>query len=110
LHDQGAIAVRFFGQRVELGNRVVESLFGKMAGTVRRVEDLVVEDGEVEGKTKADGVGRGELSLGNIGSVLKRVVSTSIEEICRACESTLYASCAAVAATLRFSPDANSAR
>jgi len=41
-----------------------------VAGTVRRVEDLVVEDGEVQGKTQADRVGGGEIGLGNIGGVL----------------------------------------
>ena len=41
-----------------------------MARTVGRVKNLVVEDGEVEGETKTDGVGRGEISLGNIGGVL----------------------------------------
>jgi hypothetical protein len=34
LHDEGAVPVRFLGQRVELSNGVVESLLGKMAGTV----------------------------------------------------------------------------
>jgi hypothetical protein len=41
-----------------------------MAGTIRRVEDLVVEDGEVKGETETDGVGRSELGLGNVGRVL----------------------------------------
>lgn len=41
-----------------------------MACTVGRVEDLVVENGEVEGKTKTDGVGGGELGLGNVGGAL----------------------------------------
>ena len=41
-----------------------------MAGAVRRVEDLVIEDREVESQTKADGVGRGQLGLSNIGSAL----------------------------------------
>lgn len=41
-----------------------------MASTVGRVQDLVVEYGEVEGKTKTDRVGGGELSLGNVGCVL----------------------------------------
>ena len=42
-----------------------------MAGTVGRVQDLVVEDGEVEGQAKADGVGGGELGLGNVGGTLR---------------------------------------
>ena len=70
LHDQGAVTVAFLGERVELGNSVIERLLGKVASTVRRIQDLVVENGEVEGETKTDGVGRGEISLGNIGGVL----------------------------------------
>ena len=71
LHDQGAVTVRLLRQRVKLGNGIVESLLGQVASPVRRVQDLVIEDGEVQGKTQADRVGRSELSLGNIGSVLR---------------------------------------
>lgn len=42
-----------------------------MTRTVGGVQDLVVENGKVEGQAKADGVGWGKLGLGNIGSVLK---------------------------------------
>lgn len=42
-----------------------------MASTVGRVQDLVVEDGEVEGQAEADGVGWGQLGLGDVGSVLR---------------------------------------
>ena len=45
-----------------------------MAGTVGRVEDLVVEDGEVEGETETDGVGGSELGLGNVGGVLMNLL------------------------------------
>ena len=45
-----------------------------MAGTVGRVEDLVVEDGEVEGETETDGVGGSELGLGNVGGVLQNLL------------------------------------
>lgn len=41
-----------------------------MASTVGGVQDLVVKDREVQRKTQADGVGRCELSLGNIGGRL----------------------------------------
>jgi hypothetical protein len=41
-----------------------------VAGAVRRVEDLVVENGEVKGETETDGVGRSKLGLGDIGGVL----------------------------------------
>jgi hypothetical protein len=40
---------------------VIESLLGQLASLVGGVEDLVVEDGEVQGKTKADGVGRSKV-------------------------------------------------
>ncbi len=41
-----------------------------MASTVGGVQDLIVEDGEVEGKAKADGVGRSKFGLSNIGGIL----------------------------------------
>jgi hypothetical protein len=41
-----------------------------MASAVGRVQDLVVEDREVQRKTKTDGVGGSELGLGDIGSRL----------------------------------------
>ena len=41
-----------------------------MASLVRRVEDLVVENGEVEGKSEADGVGGGQAGGGNLGGGL----------------------------------------
>ena len=41
-----------------------------MAGTVGRVQDLVVEDREVQCQTETDWVSWGELSLGNIGGRL----------------------------------------
>lgn len=44
-----------------------------MASTVGRVEDLVVEDGEVKRESEADGVRRGKLGLGDVRSVLDAV-------------------------------------
>jgi hypothetical protein len=41
-----------------------------VAGTVGRVEDLVVEDGEVEGEAETDGVSGSKLGLGDVGGVL----------------------------------------
>ena len=90
LHDQGAVLVTLLTQCVELcsrtvriqvpslggvrqsltGNGIIKRLLGKVASLVGSVEDLVVEDGEVEGKTQADGVGGGELGLGNLGGSL----------------------------------------
>lgn len=72
LHDESAVAVGLLREGVKLSNGIVEGLLSKVAGTVGRVKDLVVEDGEVQGETETDGVGRGELGLGNIGSVLER--------------------------------------
>ena len=37
-----------------------------MAGLIRRIEDLIVEDGEVERKTKADGMSGSEVSSSNL--------------------------------------------
>lgn len=70
LHDKGAVTVGLLRQGVELSDGVIEGLLGKVAGTIGGVEDLVIEDGEVEGESKTDGVGGGQLGLGNIGGVL----------------------------------------
>ena len=51
-------------------NGIVESLLGEVASLVWRVEDLVVEDGEVQGKTKTDWVGWSKIALGNLGGGL----------------------------------------
>jgi hypothetical protein len=73
LHDEGGVLVALLGEGVELcvvlahasrpivatsltSNGIVESLLGQLASLVGRVEDLVVEDGEVQCETKADGV------------------------------------------------------
>ena len=49
---------------------IVKGLLGKVAGLIGGVQDLVVEDGEVEGEAKADGVGGGQVGLGNLSGVL----------------------------------------
>ena len=59
MHDKRAVAVGLLAEAVELGDGVVEGLLGEMAGAVGRVEDLVVEDGEVESEAETDGVGWG---------------------------------------------------
>jgi hypothetical protein len=94
LHDEGGVLVALLRQSVELcisvssafrdlqvtqrtRNSVVESLLGQLASLVGRVEDLVVEDGEVQGETKTDGMGRSKVGGGNIGGSLvslKRLV------------------------------------
>jgi hypothetical protein len=51
-------------------NGLVERGLGHLAGLVGRVQDLVVEDREVQGKTKTDGVGRGELGSSDLSGGL----------------------------------------
>ena len=70
LHDEGRVLVALLGEGVELGDGVVEGLLGEVASAVGAVQDLVVEDREVEGKTQADGVGGGQLGDGNVRSSL----------------------------------------
>lgn len=70
LHDEGAVTVRLLRQRVELSDGVVKGLLSKVASTVGRVQDLVIEDREVQSEAEADGVGGGELGLSNVGSAL----------------------------------------
>ena len=53
LHDEGRVLVGLLVEGVELGDGIVEGLLGDVAGAVGAVEDLVVEDGEVEGKAEA---------------------------------------------------------
>lgn len=81
LHDEGRVLVALLAEGVKLGNGVVESSLGKVAGLVGRVQDLVVENGKVQCKTKTDGVSRGQVGLGNLGSVLvglERLVGGSL--------------------------------
>jgi hypothetical protein len=60
-----------FGERiVPTSNGIIKGLLGEMARLIRRVQDLIVENGEVESETKADWVGWSKVSLGDFGSVL----------------------------------------
>jgi hypothetical protein len=59
------------------GNRIIEGLLGEMACLVGRVQDLIVENGEVEGETKTDWVCWRKVGLSNLSCVLvslKRLV------------------------------------
>lgn len=49
-------------------------LLGKLTSFVGRVENLVVEDGKVESKTKADRVRGLHLALGNVKRFLVSVL------------------------------------
>jgi hypothetical protein len=77
LHDEGRVLVGLLGEGVKLcdtisfrntelrtvartRNSVIESLLSQLASLVGRVEDLVIEDGEVEGQTQADRVCRSQ--------------------------------------------------
>lgn len=82
MHNEGRVLVALLAQGVELcstfsnvwlgkvdfptSNSVVKCLLGEMASLIRRVEDLVVEDGKVQRETETDGVSRGEISSGNL--------------------------------------------
>lgn len=44
-----AVLVALLRQGVELSDSIIEGLLGELASLVWRVEDLIVEDGEVEG-------------------------------------------------------------
>lgn len=92
LHDQGRILVALLRECVEFGNRIIKCLLGEVARTVGRVEDLVVEYREVEGKTEADWVGRREFSDRNVrrglvgferlvGAVLALVASGKLRKV-----------------------------
>ena len=70
LHDEGGVLVALLAEGVELGDGIVEGSLGEVASLVGRVQDLVVEDGEVKSKSETDGVGGGEVGLGNLGGVL----------------------------------------
>lgn len=51
-------------------NGLVEGGLGHLAGLVGRVQDLVVEDREVQGEAKTDGVSGSELSGGDLSGSL----------------------------------------
>ena len=88
LHDEGGVLVALLAQGVKLcmmvsaevsvrskttlrtSNGVIESKLGQVASLVGRVEDLVVEDGEVQGQTQTDGVGRSQVGLSDLGGGL----------------------------------------
>ena len=71
-------------RRVLTSDGVIESLLGQMTSLIGSIKNLVVEDGEVKGKTQANGVGRGKLSLSDFrGSLVcfKRLVGRLLAAI-----------------------------
>lgn len=55
---------------VHTSNGLIEGSLGHLASLVGRVEDLVIEDGEVERETEADGVGGGKIGGSDFGGGL----------------------------------------
>jgi hypothetical protein len=51
-------------------NGIIKGLLGKMASLIRRVQDLIVENGEVKSQTKADRVSGRKIRLCNLSGVL----------------------------------------
>ena len=81
LHDEGRVLVALLAEGIELGNGVVKGSLGKVARLVRRVQNLVVEDGEVQRKAETDGVSGCKVGSGNLGGVLvslKRLVGRGL--------------------------------
>ena len=70
MHDEGGIFVGLLTKGVKLSDSIIESLLSEVASLVRRVEDLVIEDRKVQGKTKANGVCGSEIGLGDFGGIL----------------------------------------
>ena len=87
LHDQGGVFVALLAEGIKFyiavrirssamivskltSNGVIKGLLGEVACLIGRVQDLIVEDGEVEGETKADWVCWCKICLSNLGSVL----------------------------------------
>jgi len=66
LHDEGRILVGVLVERVQLGDGVVERLLGQVARALRRVEDFVVEHGEVEREAEPNRVRGLHLRLGDV--------------------------------------------
>ena len=66
---------------VDIGNGIIESFLGKLAGLCWVILDFVVEDRVVEGQTESDGVGGLEVGFGNAGGLLVGFVSTFASSI-----------------------------
>lgn len=75
LHNEGGVLVAFLAEGIQFGNGIIECLLGKMASTVGRVENFVVEDRKVQGKTKSDWVSSSKLNLCDFSSTLVCFVS-----------------------------------
>ena len=73
-----------FKTRIHTSNGIIKSKLGQVASLVGRVEDLIVEDGEVKSQTQSNGVGGGEVGLSDFSSTLvslKRSISGTLTAI-----------------------------
>lgn len=65
-------------------NSIIKGKLGEVASLIRGVQDFVVEDGEVEGESETNGVGRGKVSGGDLGGSLvglQRVVGSTLAAV-----------------------------
>jgi len=63
---------------IHTSNGIIKSLFGQLAGLVRRVQNLIIENREVQGQTQTDWVSGRKAGCSDVsGSLvgLKRLVS-----------------------------------
>jgi hypothetical protein len=92
LHDEGGVLVALLAESIKFyrtcqqmaqqmyirretkltGNSIIKGLLSKMACLIWRVQDLIVEHGEVESKAETDWVRWRKISLGNFGGILVR--------------------------------------
>ena len=87
MHDQGTIFVGIFIQGIEFSNGIVERLanestvqrfvhsrqthlFGQVTRAIGRIEDFVVEHGEVQRQAKTNGMSGLHLILGDVEGVV----------------------------------------
>jgi len=61
---------------LNIGNSIIESLLGQVAGLGWLIQDFVVEDGEVKGKTESDWVGGLEVLVGDVRGLLVGIEGT----------------------------------
>ena len=62
LHDQCRVLVALLAESVKFGDGIIESLLGEMASLIGGVQDLIVEDREIQGEAKTNGVSRSKVS------------------------------------------------
>jgi hypothetical protein len=102
LHNEGRVLVALLRKSVQLcrdvrkrentrrfrimhtSDCVIKSLLGELASRVRRVQDLVVEDREVESKAETNRVRRSQAGSSNLGGsfvCLERLIGRSLARV-----------------------------